>query len=145
MRILDEPNYTSKWLSRSIRRAGVGDSDLRPFTFTGTAIYLFVSGAPCGDASLDLLANHSENAIPWKPLEDGTNILHGHEYLWERGKLRLKPGNSVGHIQTNDVPGRADSPRTLSNSCSDKLTLKSCTSLLNSLLASIIDPSSCYI
>jgi tRNA-specific adenosine deaminase 1 len=41
--------------------------------------------------------------------------------------------------------GRGDSPRTLSKSCSDKLALVSCTSLLNSLLSSIIDPSSCYL
>jgi len=41
--------------------------------------------------------------------------------------------------------GRGDSPQTLSKSCSDKLALISCTSLLNSYLSSIINPSSCYI
>lgn len=41
--------------------------------------------------------------------------------------------------------GRADSPRTFSKSCSDKLALRSCTSLLNAFLSNIIDPSSCYL
>ena len=41
--------------------------------------------------------------------------------------------------------GRGDSPQTYSKSCSDKLAAVSCTSLLNSLLSSLISPSSCYI
>jgi len=41
--------------------------------------------------------------------------------------------------------GRSDSPQTYSKSCSDKLAAISCTSLLNSLLSSLISPSSCYL
>ena len=65
----------------------------RQFRFTGIGIYLFISGAPCGDACLDLLSANPDNAIPWsvRPGDDMT-LLHGHEYLWERAKVRLKPG-----------------------------------------------------
>ena len=64
------------------------------FDFNVNAIFLFVSGTPCGDASLDLLSQNSNNAIPWTRPEGATapSSLHGHEYIWERGKVRSKPG-----------------------------------------------------
>lgn len=49
------------------------------------------------------------------------------------------------HQHISDLQGRADSPRTNSKSCCDKLAVASCTSLLNSLLSSLINPSSCYL
>ncbi|KAG5924923.1 hypothetical protein E4U42_004526 [Claviceps africana] len=42
-------------------------------------------------------------------------------------------------------PSRGDAPPTLSKSCSDKITLKQCTSLLSSLTSLLVDPSSAYI
>ena len=65
--------------------------------------------------------------------------------------------NTFGNVERSDLnqvtlvlrqtkeTGRADSPQTLSKSCTDKLTLLSCTSLLNSLLANIVDPATCYL
>ena len=40
---------------------------------------------------------------------------------------------------------RADSPQTLSKSCSDKIALKQCTSLLSSLASLLISPSNAYL
>lgn len=42
-------------------------------------------------------------------------------------------------------PARPDSPHTLSKSCSDKLSLKQCTSLLSSPLSLLISPENAYI
>lgn len=66
------------------------------FTFNVCKIFLFVSGTPCGDACLDLLAEDPANATPWtlKAEVEDAKIFRGHEYLWERGKVRFKPGNS---------------------------------------------------
>ena len=90
MKIRNDSSYRSKWLDKNT------DGALnRPlFVFQATKIYLFVSATPCGDASLDLLAEDPAYAIPWtRPSQSDTVVnLHGHEYIWERGKVRFKPG-----------------------------------------------------
>jgi hypothetical protein len=65
------------------------------FKFVGRKISLFVSSTPCGDACLDILSEDPNKAEPWRRPE-GAEVpsnLHGHEYIWERGKVRFKPGN----------------------------------------------------
>ncbi|KAM0236917.1 hypothetical protein ACHAP5_009254 [Fusarium lateritium] len=42
-------------------------------------------------------------------------------------------------------PARGDAPPTLSKSCSDKLALKQCTSLLSSVTSLFVDPANAYI
>ncbi|KAF4994970.1 hypothetical protein FGRMN_5461 [Fusarium graminum] len=42
-------------------------------------------------------------------------------------------------------PARGDAPPTLSKSCSDKIALKQCTSLLSSLTSVFVDPANAYI
>lgn len=42
-------------------------------------------------------------------------------------------------------PARGDAPPTLSKSCSDKLALKQCTSLLSSITSLFVDPANAYI
>jgi hypothetical protein len=65
----------------------------QPYSLNASGIYLFVSGTPCGDASLDLLAEDPVNSVPWTMrVEDRSIHYHGHEYIWERGKVRFKPG-----------------------------------------------------
>lgn len=64
--------------------------------------------------------------------EATTAILPGRAYFSQLGIVRRKPG-------------RGDAPPTLSKSCSDKLSLKQCTSLLSSLTSLLIDPSNTYI
>lgn len=46
---------------------------------------------------------------------------------------------------TDTTIARADSPLTLSKSCSDKLALKQCTSLLSSLTSTLISPTNAYL
>jgi len=58
--------------------------------------------------------------------------LHGRCYFSELGVVRRKPA-------------RPDAPPTLSKSCSDKLALKQCTSLLSSLTSLLVSPSNVYI
>jgi len=85
-RIDNDEDYESSWLKK--------DTVEYPYRFTGSDIYLFVSGTPCGDASLDLLAEDPNNAVPWT-LPEGSSqpeIIRGHEYVWQHGKVRFKPG-----------------------------------------------------
>lgn len=51
-------------------------------------------------------------------------------------------GTSSG---ADHLPARADSPQTLSKSCSDKLAMKQCTSLLSSCTSMLINPANAYI
>ena len=59
-------------------------------------------------------------------------ILHGRGFFSELGTVRRKPS-------------RPDAPPTLSKSCSDKLALKQCTSLLSSITSMLIVPSGFYL
>jgi tRNA-specific adenosine deaminase 1 len=61
-----------------------------------------------------------------------TPTLHGRGFFSELGLVRRKPS-------------RPDAPRTLSKSCSDKIALNQCTSLLSSLSSLLISPSNAYI
>lgn len=58
--------------------------------------------------------------------------LPGRSYFSELGIVRRKPS-------------RPDAPPTLSKSCSDKIALKQCTSLLSSVTSLLISPANCYI
>lgn len=78
-----------------------------------------------------------DDASPWDVPEtansdDGTSQLPGRAYFSQLGVVRRKPA-------------RSDAPPTLSKSCSDKLALKQCTSLLASLPSLLVDPSNVYI
>ena len=61
-----------------------------------------------------------------------SQVLHGRGFFSELGTVRRKPS-------------RPDAPPTLSKSCSDKLALKQCTSLLTSITSMLISPSNLYI
>jgi tRNA-specific adenosine deaminase 1 len=58
--------------------------------------------------------------------------LHGRGYFSALGIVRRKPS-------------RPDAPYTLSKSCSDKMALKQCTSLLSSITSLIISPANAYL
>lgn len=83
-------------------------------------VHLYVSEAPCGDASLGLL-NHDQS------------------YMWTDDLVRVTPSDDspvsgrdhfhhVGLVRTK--PARRTAPMTFSKSCSDKLALRQVTSLL---------------
>ncbi len=76
-----------------------------------------------------------DDASPWDvPAQASTEAgtLPGRAYFSQLGVVRRKPA-------------RSDAPPTLSKSCSDKLALKQCTSLLASLTSLFVDPSHVYI
>lgn len=72
---------------------------------------------------------------PDKDISIATDLempLKGRGYFSELGIVRRKPS-------------RPDAPPTLSKSCSDKLALKQCTSLLSSLVSLLISPDNAYL
>ncbi|KAM3436599.1 hypothetical protein NHJ13734_005015 [Beauveria thailandica] len=137
--VLDEcirlmENGSSDLVERSSPSAGTHPFRLRP----GVKLHMYASEAPCGDASMENLMTAQDDASPWDvPVEaagqDGTlRQLPGRAYFSRLGVVRRKPA-------------RSDAPTTLSKSCSDKLALKQCTSLLASLTSLFVDPSNIYI
>lgn len=75
-----------------------------------------------------------DDASPWPTPAGGGDaaVLPGRAYFSRLGIVRRKPA-------------RGDAPPTLSKSCSDKLALKQCTSLLSSLASLLVDPSRAYL
>lgn len=94
----------------------------------GIEFALFVSEAPCGDCSLESL--YTEGSEDWE--EEESDIIRGRFNYKLKGRIRTKPG-------------RRDSPLSLSKSCSDKLTLMQCKSLLNGLNSEIIELDGFYL
>lgn len=100
----------------------------------GISIHMFTSAAPCGDASMELIMATQADATPWRspaPSADPNDML-GRGQFDQLGAVRRKPS-------------RSDAPVTWSKSCSDKLALKQCTSLLSGLTAVLINPSRMYL
>jgi len=96
-------------------------------------IYMYCSEAPCGDASMELIMAAQDDATPWeKPADTDSDGLTGRGYFSELGVVRRKPA-------------RGDAPQTLSKSCTDKLSMKQCTSALSCLPSLFIQPGNAYI
>jgi tRNA-specific adenosine deaminase 1 len=88
---------------------------------------------------MELTMAAQDVATPWDVPPDTVNFstdsdasLPGRAYFSKLGIVRRKPA-------------RGDAPPTLSKSCSDKLALKQCTSLLASLTSLFISPENAYI
>ncbi|KAL8659531.1 MAG: hypothetical protein Q9226_000373 [Calogaya cf. arnoldii] len=130
-------------MSPIIRRREVHElsekEGLQPFSIhDDIQLHMYSSEAPCGDASMELLMEAQVDATPW-PIDQNNPatkklpvLLRGRESFGELGIVRRKPA-------------RADSPQTLSKSCSDKLTLKQCTSLLSSCTSLLVNPANAYL
>ncbi|KAH7158073.1 adenosine deaminase/editase [Dactylonectria estremocensis] len=103
-------------------------------------LHMYCSEAPCGDASMELTMAAQIDSSPWQaPVsrEPGSESrskgsLLGRGHFSELGIVRKKPS-------------RPDAPHTLSKSCSDKIALKQCTSLMSSLTSLLVDPANAYI
>ncbi|KAJ1336037.1 tRNA-specific adenosine deaminase 1 [Microdochium nivale] len=108
-------------------------------------LYMYCSEAPCGDASMELTMAAQGDASPWdvplglslsettpSPSSLSSGELLGRGFFSRLGVVRRKPA-------------RGDAPPTMSKSCSDKLSLKQCTSLLSSISSLIVDPQHAYI
>ncbi|RSL46382.1 hypothetical protein CEP53_010355 [Fusarium sp. AF-6] len=138
-RLLDEDDDSSILRRTPRTTAKEGDMPLKPFEIRDDVkLHMYCSEAPCGDASMELTMAAQEDASPW-PTPAATELastdgkcLPGRAYFSQLGVVRRKPA-------------RGDAPPTLSKSCSDKLALKQCTSLLSSLTSLFIDPSNAYI
>ncbi|KAK4548645.1 hypothetical protein LTR36_009556 [Oleoguttula mirabilis] len=97
-------------------------------------IHMYCSEAPCGDASMELTMAAQADATPWTsppPTED-SGMLLGRGNFDHLGVVRRKPA-------------RPDAPLTLSKSCSDKLALKQCTSLLSGVTSLLVHPGEAYL
>ncbi|KAI0468847.1 adenosine deaminase/editase [Xylaria cf. heliscus] len=110
-------------------------------------LHMYCSEAPCGDASMELTMASQADATPWivptlPPHETPSSpiatpaepepLLPGRAYFSQLGIVRRKPS-------------RGDAPPTLSKSCSDKLSLHQCTSLLSSVTSLLVSPEHAYI
>ncbi|KAL6830055.1 adenosine deaminase/editase [Trichoderma camerunense] len=124
------------------------DRYTRPFGVKhGVKLHMYCSEAPCGDASMELIMAAQEDASPWElptptptptpaspqsAISESESALPGRAYFSQLGVVRRKPA-------------RGDAPPTLSKSCSDKIALKQCTSLLSSLTSLLVNPANAYI
>ncbi|RYC59372.1 hypothetical protein CHU98_g6826 [Xylaria longipes] len=112
-------------------------------------LYMYCSEAPCGDASMELTMASQADATPWaiptlSPQENPPSAILTPTTL---GQETLLPGRAyfsqLGIVRRK--PSRGDAPPTLSKSCSDKLSLHQCTSLLSSLASLLVNPEHAYI
>ena len=59
-------------------------------------IHMYCSGAPCGDASMELVMHRQDDATPWPVQRDGdadsTWGMFGRGHFSELGVVRRKPG-----------------------------------------------------
>jgi len=109
-------------------------------------LHMYCSEAPCGDASMELTISAQQDASPWEAplpphlMPDKTSdsasapelALLGRACFGQLGVVRRKPA-------------RADAPPSLSKSCSDKLALRQCASLLSSPAALLVSPAGVYL
>ena len=80
---------------------------------------------------MELTMNAQQDATPWAGT-DSAGLLNGRGHFSELGVVRRKPA-------------RSDAPLTLSKSCSDKLALKQCTSVLSALSNLLLSPRNAYL
>ncbi|KAK3990301.1 putative tRNA-specific adenosine deaminase [Cladorrhinum sp. PSN332] len=95
------------------------------------SLHMYCSEAPCGDASMELTISAQTDPTPWElpsPSPSPSPQLLGRGHFSSLGIVRRKPA-------------RGDAPPTASKSCSDKIALKQCTSLLSSLTSLLISPA----
>lgn len=88
---------------------------------------------------MELTMASQEDATPWavpavakSSTGDSATALPGRAYFSHLGLVRRKPA-------------RGDAPSTLSKSCSDKMALRQCTSLLSSLTSLLVSPAHAYL
>ncbi|KAF5542545.1 tRNA-specific adenosine deaminase 1 [Fusarium phyllophilum] len=138
--ILDKDDESSI-LQRKTSASNLNDTPLQLFEIKeGIKLHMYCSEAPCGDASMELTMASQEDDSAWetptpvnaKPGGDAQISLLGRACFSRTGIVRRKPA-------------RGDAPPTLSKSCSDKIALKQCASLLSAITSIFIDPTNAYI
>jgi tRNA-specific adenosine deaminase 1 len=117
-------------------------------------IHMYCSEAPCGDASMELIMDAQEDASPWtspaptifssSSQTNGSTAISAEED--SSAPFALRGRSHFGHLGAVRLkPSRPDAPPTLSKSCTDKLALTQCTSLLSSLTSLLIAPRNAYL
>lgn len=146
-------NYKSPILQWRQARNMSEARETQPFRINeGLRILMYCSEAPCGDASMELVMEAQDDPTPWPvaiPDEQATSSLLGRGSFSQLGIVRRKPceyshSRMLSATDTIHEKARADTPVTLSKSCSDKIALKQCMSLLSSPLSLLISPDNAY-
>jgi tRNA-specific adenosine deaminase 1 len=151
LRLQSKPPYAPSPFIQLREPSERTEAEHQPFAIKdGVEIHMYCSEAPCGDASMELVMNAQEDATPWttapatirsatdlqeepsEGLASDLGALRGRSNFDHLGAVRLKPS-------------RPDAPPTLSKSCTDKLALKQCTSLLSSVTSMLISPRNAYL
>lgn len=115
--------------------------EAQPFALRDNlTLHMYCSEAPCGDASMELTMADQPDASPWEvpvppPVSDPSSapqVLSGRAFFSRLAAVRRKPS-------------RPDAPPTLSKSCSDKIALRQCVSLLLSPVSLVVHPANAYL
>ena len=93
--LVSSNDYHSSILERTEIEESFAKSRLRPFAIRpGLKIVMYVSEAPCGDASMELVMEAQDDATPW-PVhvpDESPNVLLGRGSFSQLGIVRRKPG-----------------------------------------------------
>lgn len=132
-----------------------GSRPVPPFNIRDNLrILMYTSEVPCGDASMGLVMEAQDDASPWPVItgskSDGPESLLGRGSFSQLGVVRRKPGKRCLVDSSNSssliLPSaRGDGPLALSKSCSDKLALKQCVSLLSGPVSLLVSPKNAYL
>ncbi|RYP59947.1 hypothetical protein DL770_010108 [Monosporascus sp. CRB-9-2] len=127
----------------------------QPFAWRDdVALHMYCSEAPCGDASMELTMAAQADASPWdipsvpsSPFSPPSSPLPSNSATSAEAEPTTLPGRAyfslLGAVRRK--PARGDAPPTLSKSCSDKLALRQCASLLSGLAALLVRPENAYV
>lgn len=156
MRLIDDRKTqpgsgVDKQVSRCVRLRADQErtsNDPQPFAIEdGVGLHMYSSTAPCGDASMELIMASQANATPWPVASDVKSS--DCDIVDFEGRLSKPLPSGRSHFSLLGIvrrkPARADAPPTLSKSCSDKLAMMQCTSLLLGLTTLFIHPSNGYL
>lgn len=109
-------------------------------------LHMYCSEAPCGDASMELTISAQKDASPWETPLPPHLMPEGPPSSASTPELALLGRACFGQLGVvRRKPARADAPPSLSKSCSDKLALRQCTSLLISAAALLVSPAGVYL
>lgn len=112
-------------------------------------LFMYCSEAPCGDCSMELIMASQQDATPWPSKEYLTRTAAKAHTATDVGGYDASQMQGRGHFDQLGVvrrkPARADAPISLSKSCSDKLAMKQCISLLSGLVALFVEPHNAYL
>ncbi|KAM5534870.1 hypothetical protein V8D89_011425 [Ganoderma adspersum] len=119
------PRFRSQWISRS--------QDGKYALNTGVKLDMYISTMPCGDASTRYLASSQDPEMA--ALKDSTPFPEPPPCTASRGRDNY---SLYGVLRTK--PGRADSPPTLSMSCSDKIAAWNVLGIQGALASRLLRP-----